>query len=289
MGQYVQRTLEPVIYLYYGLYEKLGVKYTMKDDKFKFNLPIDIVKSSDPEKGDEWRIGGYASTSDEDRQGDEIVQKGLDYSDFVNHGWFNYDHDNSKILGYPDKSKCRVDSKGFYVEGTLLKDVSIAKSMWETALALKKSGSDRKLGFSVEGKILKRNDLGQVVKAKIYNVAITANPVNTSCNWEALVKSFTTNPCDLEKSEDTGVLQAGHNDSNGSCLVPESLDSAFKILSYAIGDDDESKKHMEVLKKKLSNKQDISKSELILYLQLVKGLSLEKSTCIANKLSQLEE
>lgn len=261
----------------------------MKDDSFKFNLPIDIVKSSDAEKGDEWRIGGYASTSDEDRQGDEIVQKGLDISDFVDHGFLNLDHKNDVIIGYPDKAKCRIDNKGFYVEGVLLKGVEAAKNLWDAAVSLKKSGSPRKLGFSVEGKVLKRNSLGQIIKAKVYNVACTATPVNTACTWEALVKSFTTNPCDLEKSEDTGALQAGHSDSNGSCLVPESLDSAFRILSYAIGDDDESKKHMEVLKKKLSNKQDISKSELILYLQLVKGLSLEKSMYIANKISQLEE
>ena len=39
-------------------------------DEFNFCLPLDVVKS---EKGitDEWRIGGYASTSSEDRQGDE--------------------------------------------------------------------------------------------------------------------------------------------------------------------------------------------------------------------------
>ena len=45
-------------------------------DEFNFCLPLDVVKS---EKGitDEWRIGGYASTSSEDRQGDEIIQKGL--------------------------------------------------------------------------------------------------------------------------------------------------------------------------------------------------------------------
>lgn len=250
-------------------------------DKLSFYVPIDIAKSEKSSSEDEWRIAGYASTSSEDRQGDEIIQKGLDYSDFVNYGWFNYDHDNAKILGYPDKSKCKVDSKGFYVEGTLLKDVSIAKSMWETAVALKKSGSDRRLGFSVEGKVLKRNDLGQIVKAKIYNVAITANPVNTTCSWEALVKSFTNDPKELEKAE---ALEAGHGDSNGSPLVRESLDSAFKTLSYAVGDDEESKKCMAILKDRLLSKSNISKSELILYLQLVKGVSLDTARRISSEL-----
>lgn len=249
-------------------------------DVFSFCLPFDVLKSTDA-NSDEWRIGGYASTSSEDRQGDEIVQKGLDYDDFVNYGWFNFDHHNDQILGYPDKDKCKIDSHGFYVEGTLLKGVETAKNMWETALALQKSGANRKLGFSVEGKVLQRNALGKIVKAKIYNVAITPNPVNTSCTWDALVKSFTTNKDDIDKA-----LEAGHGDASGSAIVPESLESAFKTLSYAIGDDEEAKNHMSELRKKLLNKQDITKSEFILYLQLTKGLSYEASRELAETLSK---
>lgn len=247
-------------------------------DNFNFCLPIDIVKSENPDS-DEWRIGGYASTSSEDRQGDEIIQKGLDYSDFVNYGWFNFDHNNDKILGYPDKDKCRIDGKGFYVEGTLLKGIELAKNLWETAVALKKSGSTRKLGFSVEGKVLKRNELGKIVKAKIYNVAITANPVNPTCTFDALVKSFTPNKSEIEKA-----LDAGHGDGSGSDLIPESLESAFKTLSYTIGDDEESKKHMTALKQRLNKKTDINKSELTLYFQLTKGLSRADSASLVDKI-----
>jgi hypothetical protein len=256
------------------------VKKLKNSDMFSFCLPFDVLKSTNA-NSDEWRIGGYASTSSEDRQGDEIVQKGLDYDDFVNYGWFNFDHHNDQILGYPDKDKCKIDSHGFYVEGTLLKGVEIAKNMWETALALQKSGANRKLGFSVEGKVLQRNALGKIVKAKIYNVAITPNPVNTSCTWDALVKSFTTNKDDIEKA-----LEAGYGDTDGSAIVPESLESAFKTLSYAIGDDEEAKNHMSELRKKLLNKQDITKSEFILYLQLTKGLSYEASRELAETLSK---
>lgn len=233
-------------------------------DNFNFCFPFDIIKSNPNE---EWRIGGYASTSSEDREGDEIVQKGLDISDFVNYGWLNFDHQKDIIVGYPDKSACRVDSKGFYVEGTLLKSVSQAKNMYEAALALQKSGSGRRLGFSVEGKVLERNDEGKILKAKIYNVAVTPNPVNTDCTWDILVKSFAS---DVDKA-----LEAGHGDSSGSPLIPEDLESAFKTLSYVIGDDDEAKLHMDKLKAKLCHKQDITKSEMTLYLQIVKGLSLK--------------
>lgn len=259
----------------------------MGENDFNFTVPMDIVKSEDASNG-EMRIGGYASTSMEDRQGDKIIQKGLDYSDFVNFGWLNVDHDNTKIVGYPDKEKCHVDRKGFYVEGILLKGVALAESFYNTAVALKKSGAPRKLGFSVEGKVLKRNDLGQIVKAKIYNIAVTANPVNPSCTFEALCKSFTDNSDEIEDYTQKS-LEAGYGDSSGSDLIPESLDSAFKTLSYVIGNNDEAKKHMDALKSLLRGKTEISKSELTLYFQLTKGLSFEDSVSLVNKVIKAED
>lgn len=258
-------------------------------DRFVVNLPLDIVKAEESDNPDdaEWRIGGYASTSDEDRQGDEIVQKGLDYQDFVDYGFFNYDHRSDIILGYPDKSKCKVDSNGFYVEGVLLKASEIARNLYQTAKALKESGAPRKLGFSVEGKVLKRNSLGKIIKAKIFNVAITANPVNPYATWDVLVKSFTDNQAEIDSYAKS--LDAGHGDANGSVLVPESLESAFKVLSYAVGDDDESKRHMEALKKKLNEKNEITKGELVFYLQLSKGLSREESLALADRIIELDK
>lgn len=254
------------------------------EEKFSFNVPIDIVKASD-ESNEEWRIGGYASTSDQDRQGDFIIQNGLDYSDFVNYGFFNYDHHNDQILGYPDKSKCKVNSKGFYVEGTLLKNIPLAKKMWDTALALKNSGAPRKLGFSVEGKVLAKNPQGKIIKAKVYNVAITANPVNTSCTWDALVKAFTDNEEEvLNKSLSTGdYAQAGSVESKtgGAALAPESLDNAIKTLSLAL-DDDGAELISQI--KDILGKRKIKKSELTLYFMLTKDLNLSDSKSLVNKL-----
>ena len=119
---------------------------------------IDLEKSADGEG--ERRIRGYASTPVLDRQNEEVLQKGLDISDFLNYGWFNYDHDNSRIIGYPDKQNTRIDGKGFYVEGTILKGVALADQVWELAKALQKSGAPRRMGFSVEGKILEKTDGG---------------------------------------------------------------------------------------------------------------------------------
>lgn len=262
------------------------------NDCFNFYTPLDIIKSEQGNSDDEeWRIGGYGSTSMEDRQGDEIIQKGIDFEDFVNYGWFNHDHDNTKILGYPDKNKCKIDSKGFYVEGVLLKGVELARTIWETALALKKSGAPRKLGFSVEGKILKRNQLGKIIKAKIYNVAITANPVNPSCTWEALCKSFTDNPEEIDKAMEAGYgVEIGEVNS-GAAVIPESLDSAFKIIAGVIGDDEQARKNLLELKQRLNKEgQILTKGEMTLYFQLTKGLSYAESASLVNKLlTQVKE
>lgn len=251
---------------------------------FNFFLQADIFKSDDAEE--RRIIRGYASTSAQDRQGESLVQKGLDISDFVNHGYFNYDHDNSIITGYPHADKCKVDENGFWVEGELLKGIPEADRLWNLAIALKKSNAPRAVGFSVEGKVIEREG-GKILKAKIYNVAITANPVNTTCSWEAVVKSFNglDNDMDLVPTVDKveKALEAGHEINpteleGGGTFRKESLDKELHNLSYVI-DDEEKKK---VLKESLT-KKSLSQRELIAYLQLVKGFSLDQAKDFISK------
>lgn len=247
-------------------------------DNFGFTIPLDIVKSSP--KSNEMRIAGFASTSHKDREDDEVMQKGLDISDFVNYGYLNLDHDNSYILGYPDKEKTKVTAKGFWVEGILLKGVPQAERLYQTAVALRKSNAPRKLGFSVEGKTLERDALGRIVKAKIYNVAVTANPVNPEATWDVLVKSFAHKDNDLGKAMEAGYGVEIGQPSNGSALIPESLDSALRDLSYVIGNDNA----MDEFKRRLDGRGDLSDNELILYFQVTKGLSRSDSAALVNKL-----
>lgn len=242
------------------------------DDSFKFLLDADVVKSDEAKSDAPWVIRGYASTETEDRQGETLMQKGLDISDFMNHGWFNFDHDNSIIVGYPTAG-CRVDNHGLWVEGELLKGVPQAERMWNLAVALKKSNAPRRVGFSIEGKVLER-DGNRIVKAKIYNIAITANPVNTTCSWEAVVKSFGG----LEKA-----LEAGHpvnplESEGGEVFAKESLAKDLHNLSYVIGDEENKK----ILKQKLSTKKSLTTSETALYLHLTKGWSHEQCMSFIN-------
>lgn len=259
------------------------------ENKLSFFVPasIDLLKSRD--SGEEVRrIRGYASNSHMDRQQEEIVQKGLDISDFVDYGWFNYDHDNTKILGYPDKELTRIDQNGFYVEGNLLKGVPLADEVWNLAVALNKSGAPRRLGFSVEGKVLQKSYSGKILKAKVFNVAITPNPVNPGATWEAVLKSFSGG----KDFEFINKAEAGYECSigdrnNGSVLKKESLEESLKNLSYLVGDIPGAKEKLEELKSCLA-KRPLSKSEATLYLQISKGLSYEQANEICDKLYQKE-
>jgi len=245
-------------------------------------VPIDIDLSKSGTDS-EMRIAGYASTNDEDRQGESIIQKGLDISNFLDFGWFNYDHDNTKILGYPDKGKTRIDSHGFYVEGVLLPGIPLAKSMWETAIALKKSKSGRSLGFSVEGKVIKRGEDGKILKANIYNVAITPNPVNTATSWDAIVKSF-SGGSDIQGCSTGYAVNVG-DENSGGVLKKESLDSHLKKLSELVGDNEDAKDKKEELRGLVVQKS-LTVNEAILYLQLTKGLSFKDASSIVSQCSK---
>lgn len=260
------------------------------NEPLSFWMPFDILKSVTTEDSKEMRIAGYASTSAKDRQDDIIVQNGLDISDFVDYGFFNWNHDKTQILGYPDKSKTKIDSKGFYVEGTLLNDVPLARNLWELALSLQKSKAPRKLGFSVEGNVLKRDALGKIVKAKVYNVAITDVPVNPNATWSALVKSFSTELITNENKSITAGYDINTGDTNpGSCLKREDLESSIQNLTRALADDEQALKDLNVLKACLADKSlqkscNIDTQDLILRYQLTKGLSRQDATNLVNRI-----
>lgn len=237
-------------------------------ERFKFfvEADVDIIKSEDNEE--KRIIRGYASTPTEDRQGESLIQKGLDISDFVSHGWLNYDHDNSILLGYPTEAT-HIDENGLWVEGELLKGVPMADNLWDLAIALKKSNAPRKLGFSVEGKVLERKG-NTILKAKIYNCALTPNPVNTEATWEAIVKSFRPeSDIDVTKGLSAGYATTPETQTNGGALRRESLDSDIKRLAENLDDHN----FWSKVKTNIANGGRVSKNELVVYLQLSKGLS----------------
>jgi len=207
--------------------------FIAKDD-FRVFLPevFFIEKSgADADAHNSHQIKGVMSTSRLDRQGERVLAKGLDITDFLDNGHFNDNHDGatSAIVGYPESAAYSSDitlrdgsrSEGWVCSGYVLKGTKRADDIWELAKALAATPNKR-LGFSIEGKVLRRKN-NIVEKALIRHVAITNCPVNTDATWDVLAKSF----CDEDVA--SKALSAGYGTSpgtrvGGAALSPESLD-----------------------------------------------------------------
>jgi len=186
------------------------------DTKFAFDIECEVFEKAAPDGGAARYIGGFVSTDHMDRQGETLIQKGLDFTPFLTRGWFNDNHDSTTdaLVGYPTAAELRKTEdgrEGWYVEGELLKGdgTTRADRLWTLATSLQKTGK-RKLGFSVEGKILDRDPKNPklVRKAEVHEVAITRCPVNTRTSLDVLAKSLAAGtPGASEGAGDGGALQ----------------------------------------------------------------------------------
>jgi hypothetical protein len=165
-----------------------------QDDKtFRFYIPAEFEKASDGRR----LVRGFVTTEHRDREKEKVLQAGLDFTEFLRHGWFNDNHSKStkSNLGWPLKLEPRDypdGKKGHYVEGEMMKNYRPADEIWDLAEALKANKAPRQLGFSIEGTIDEREDGGKTIsKARVRNVAITANPVNPYAGLEPVMKALT--------------------------------------------------------------------------------------------------
>jgi hypothetical protein len=186
--------------------------------QFKFDIEAECFEKSRPDGGTGRYIGGFVSTDHMDRQGETLLQEGLDFAPFLDKGYFNDNHsaDTDALVGYPSNAELRQLPgglhKGWYVEGELLEGdgTSRADRLWKLAQDLKKAGGKRKLGFSVEGQIMDRDprNPSRVRKAVVREVAITRCPVNTATSLDVLAKSLHAGtPGASEGPGDAGALQ----------------------------------------------------------------------------------
>ncbi len=189
---------------------------------FRFDIDVEVFEKAGPDSTKERRIGGIVSTDHMDRQGETLIQAGLDFEPFLKKGWFNDNHDKrtGAMVGYPDFAEMRHlpgGHKGWYVEGHLIKGHTPADELWTIAQALQKSG--RRLGFSVEGSIDERDGENNKIvrKATVREVAITRCPVNDKTALDVLAKSL---------SAGSAVADPGTAPGEGFPLRTESLEMA---------------------------------------------------------------
>jgi len=247
----------------------------MMELPFQFEIPVDFFEKANADAGKQRRIGGIISTESPDRQGEVILSKGLEFGEFLQHGWFNDNHSKrtTDILGYPEMVQLfqkgeklpngeMAGTNGVWAEGYLL-DTPAADSIWKLGKALAKTG--RRLGFSVEGSVLKRAGTLRktVAKAVVRNVAITNCPVNTDSRLEVLTKSLiavSQSEDDLDKALAMGPANPGAPPEGGAVLATESLEA--------------DPKEMERRKKEAkSKKKPLSKAEAVAWVQSRLGCS----------------
>jgi len=178
----------------------------------------------------------------------------------------------------------------------------MANHVWALGKELAELGNPRRLGFSIEGKVVQRSEINKskIVKAKVTNVAITHIPVNTEATFELVSKSFVPPSYDeivgyivkdLSFAKDLGALSspglttATHHVSPGDTGSPtlqvESLEGSNKKVVTGNPSDPE-------LEKRLSNAYNMaarkSKEDLLI---LMKAIHPEASDVLLDKIAEL--
>jgi len=177
----------------------------VKDDVFTFWVPATISKAEGPKskKGKKRRwIQGIASTKHVDLQKETVEQYGIDFSYYLKFGYFNNDHKPGFKNKVGQPTECKVTKDGLWTKGFLFENHAVANDIWELALALEASDSDRQLGFSIQGKVLRRAGR-KIIKCWIQDIAITAAPINTN-TWLDVVKSLNDVPQEMWVCDDHG-------------------------------------------------------------------------------------
>lgn len=214
----------------------------MEDINKRFTFWCPLEKSEeivDPTTGEKtMRLGGIASTSDEDSDGEFLDPKGFDIKPLMKSGLVNWHHQAkgqpSAIIGEPSKGEIRKD--GLYLEVDLYPSSKIANEVFELAEILEKDSNTRRLGFSIEGKVLKRKsndknnpDYNHIEKAVITGVAVTHMPKNPK-TFANIIKGEIDE--ELEKEEEDNENKALTADGSGKPLKKESVDKNLKVTTF---------------------------------------------------------
>jgi hypothetical protein len=252
-------------------------------DSFHFFLPVEKIQKSESKDGKRW-IQGIASTDDRDLQGEVVRPTGIDYSYFLKYGYINDDHKEGPEHKVGEPTEARITDAGLWMKGYLYKGKDRAEYWWEHVTTLAQNDSARKVGFSIQGKVLRREG-NTIAKCWLQDVAITASPVNTN-TWAEIVKSlggqkWCLHPWDDvckggcctcgpalkslsasdkdDKEDEEKALTAG---GMGRVITPQSLEGRAKVLTHK------------------SNK--ISYQEAIGYLQARRGYSFPLAKALAD-------
>ena len=223
-------------------------------NNFNFWCPVEISKAIDQDTGEELMLlGGIASTADEDSDGEFLDPKGFDIKPLIESGMVNWHHQAktcpATIVGEPLKAE--IKKEGLYIETKLYPSSQVARDIWELAKTLDKDSSTRRLGYSIEGKVLERKsenrnspDYKKITKAIITGVAITHQPKNPKTFANIIKGEIDDNLSEendetkdiMEKEEkyykETGIKEKSLDTDSGKPLMKESVDKKLKVTTF---------------------------------------------------------
>ena len=224
-------------------------------NNFNFWCPVEISKAIDQETGEELMLlGGIASTADEDSDGEFLDPKGFDIKPLIESGMVNWHHQAktcpATIVGEPLKAE--IKKEGLYIETKLYPSSQVARDIWELAKTLDKDSNTRRLGYSIEGKVLERKsenrnspDYKKITKAIITGVAITHQPKNpkTFANiikgeiGDDFVEDEETETENKKRQEEeyykeTGIKEKSLDTNSGRALIKEDVDEKLKVTTF---------------------------------------------------------
>lgn len=261
----------------------------MEIGKFNFWCPVEISKAIDPNTGEEQMLlGGIASTADEDSDGEFLDPKGFDIKPLLKSGMVNWHHQAKTcpgtIVGEPTKAEIRKD--GLYIETKLYPSSSVARDIWQLAQTLEEDSSTRRLGYSIEGKVLERKsndksspDYKKITKAVITGVAITHQPKNPK-TFANIIKGEID---DLEEEDEEKEIEKNKEKKKQEDKYYEGVNIKEKSLDTTEG----KPLIKEDLDRKLKN-VTFGKSEVMERLfQDIPGISIEKAKEVYNLIQKI--
>lgn len=177
-------------------------------------MPCDIEKAKkDTDEKPVMRMKGIASGLARDSDGEFLEPEGFDLDFFLSGGMVNWHHqakvDPLANIGEPEIAK--IVPEGLYVECMLYDDSKLANSVYELGQLLEKNSKTRRLGFSIEGKVLERDPLDEtrITKAKITGLAITHIPKNPATLCEIMKGERDGFDMEWEDSDDFDIDDEG--------------------------------------------------------------------------------
>jgi len=191
-----------------------------KEDKFNFTIPISgFEKGKDPKTGEDvMMVKGVASSMTKDSDGETLEPSGFQFDKLLDYGYLNYNHqakhDPTALVGEPTKAVVVNKGKDFYIEGKLWSHSKKAQQIYELAEVLEKSGSKRKLAWSIEGTALERDDINpkRIKKALITGIAITPFPKNSNTFLSIMKGEYEEPFVDYDYESETDEIEKGESD-----------------------------------------------------------------------------